>query len=545
MKNILEDTLERTAKIISHRAGVKIVYKGNQTPSTDGTSIQLPAVPTPLTEEVEIAFKAYTDHECAHCLYSSFEIGKKFAERYGVQGFMLLNSLCDLRVEAWMERDYPGCKVNFERAYEVESKQWKEIIPQTHFGYRLMACIIAVGKGWDTDLYGPDVQPYIQPIVHLIPKVLDMPNTFAVARVAVRIIKIWKRINDEHLKQGEYEPKNVNRERLDTEGLNDLPTGNPFGHGKFLQDAIGHAMEQSATMPYRVYDRSEDVVENAPDVGADAYMKILAEARPLVAGLRQRLIMTLKGEQQKRLVSSENGTVLNRKHLHTLCLEVPGNPLASKVKSPSKDVAISCLVDMSGSMRSEGRMDLARGCAVLLSETMQQLGFPLEVIGFTTRYDKSHLCELRKNVNEPIEHIEAQYARFVPTLHWIFKGFGESLQKCRGRFGSMRATHYTPLNESILLAGKRLLSVAASRRLLIVLTDGACYYGSKSTQGIAQRNLQENLELLNKTGIEVIAVGLKAKYVLDVFPKAICVDDIRQLPHEFYRIISKTILERK
>ena len=221
---------------------------------------------------------------------------------------------------------------------------------------------------------------------------------------------------------------------------------------------------------------------------------------------------------------------------------MPSSPFLSKADSVSRDVAVSLLIDLSGSMHGP-RIILAQQCAVLLSETMDQLRFPLEIIGFTTTRDRGYLSELKKNGNESITEIEAQFARYVPLYHLIFKGFDEPLRRCRERFASMRPRHYTPLNESVLLAGKRLLKVKSSRRILLTLTDGSCYLGCKATQHVVQQNLKDNLSLLTKTGIEVIGIGIKAPYVKEVFHQSINVDELEELPVRFYQLISKQLIK--
>ena len=62
----IEDTLDRTARIISHRAGAKVVCKGNQTPHTDGATIFLPELPHPCSEEIERVWHGVIDHEVGH-----------------------------------------------------------------------------------------------------------------------------------------------------------------------------------------------------------------------------------------------------------------------------------------------------------------------------------------------------------------------------------------------------------------------------------------------------------------------------------------------
>jgi cobalamin biosynthesis protein CobT len=251
--------------------------------------------------------------------------------------------------------------------------------------------------------------------------------------------------------------------------------------------------------------------------------------------------MTLRGMSQTRLVPDGNGAVLNRRKLYTLCLESPGTPpFLSRVAAPSGDVAISLLVDQSGSMNG-ARLRLAQKCAVMLAETMDQARIPLEVIGFSTKHDHGFLAELHKSEQLPVAEIEFQFARYVPTLHLIYKSFREPLRQCRGRLSSMRAYYYTPINESILLAGKRLSNVRAGRRLLVILTDGNVMLGSPQTKHIARQNLLDNLALLGKAGVEVLAVGIQTTYVGDVFNNSIVVHELAQLPAEFLGAVGRSL----
>ena len=181
-----------------------------------------------------------------------------------------------------------------------------------------------------------------------------------------------------------------------------------------------------------------------------------------------------------------------------------------------------------------------------VAETLDQLGYHFEVIGTTTTTDRRYLRELSQQQGVTPEELEAQYVRSVPTLTVIFKSFNESLRSCRGRFASIRAHEgYTPLNESVIEAGHRLLKVKASRRLLVVITDGACYLGSTGTQAVAQRNLVDNLQLLGRAGVETVAVGIEASYVLAAFQHAAVVKGLEELPSKFFELVSRRLLPKR
>lgn len=545
MSHLLEDTLERIGRTISRRAGITITCRGNEA-KTNGKEIILPSLPSPCPPDLERFWHGVLDHEVSHVCHSAFNIIERVRKRHGARGTTLLNALEDIRVEFLMEKEFPGSRDNLSFAYQQASKKWVEKIKDIALWDRVLATIIATARGYDNNIFGADVMRFVEPISDLIADVPHAGSTYEVAILASKIIRRWRHmLNIRH----SWKERSVsNKAGDDAEKARQLfesvPTENGYSLGRSLQEAIIEGAKENPVQPYRVYDRSHDVFMTAPNAGPQKYEKILEEVRPLVGGLRQRLITTLRVKSRSRFVPDENGQKLNRKQIHNICLDIPRRPFMSKGYAPSCDVAVSLLIDLSGSMRNE-RISLAKACAVLLSETMEQIHMPLEVIGFSTTHDHSYLAELRKTAKDSTDDIERQFVRFVPLLHLVYKGFGEPLRKCKGRFDSMEARHYTPLNESILLAGKRIMEVKASRRIILALTDGACFLGSKSTQSVVHQNLLDNLELLRRAGFEVIGIGMNAPYVLNVFPRAINVRDITQLPHEFYRVISRAILNEK
>lgn len=306
-----------------------------------------------------------------------------------------------------------------------------------------------------------------------------------------------------------------------------------------LQTQLTEISNDGSNMPYRVYSTADDVIEVAPDFGLTEYDRLMNEVRPHISVLRQKLLLTLRAKAQSRWVSDLNGNRLDRRRLHTLCLDtltVP--PFVKKGESVNQDVAFSLLIDQSGSMDGS-KIRLAQQCAALLAETLDQLHVPLEVIGFTTVDDRIYLRQLPKDERRTIVE---QFARFIPTRHIVYKSFRESFRKCRGRFAAIEALDYTPLNESVLLAGKRLFEHRAAKRILMVLTDGMVYLGAQQTQNTAHANLVSNVDRLKRCGIETIGIGIQTDYVNQVFEKGIVVNQIDELPKQFYELMAGLLL---
>lgn len=536
MSRQLEDTLERTAKIISQRSGAKVICKGSQTPQTNGQTIFLPSLPSPCPQAIERVWHGVVDHELGHVLYSDFDLILTFKARYGELGFKVLNALEDLRVERLMKEAYPGAKDNLDAAYRDAMAAWERSMPSMPLGCRAIGCLIAVGNGLDGSMFGADAMSMGQAVIKYIRRAPVASSPKEIEWLAVRVMARWRKLlkvqGEEFFTQHMKQLKALLEQNV-------VPS-----LGQHLSAQLNAINEAGEDQPYRIYDRSLDVLEKAPDGDPSAYRELLEQIRPHVAGLRQRLLMGFRSRAQKRWVPCENGSLLNRRKLHTLCMDAPAPaPLLSKTDATATDVAVSLLIDQSGSMRGE-RIELAQKCALLLAETMDKLSLPLEVIGCSTVSDRSQWLQLRHSEGISLAEIESHFTRYLPLHHVIYKEFGEPLRKCRGRFSSMKAEYYTPLNESVLLAGKRLLAQKASRRVLVVLTDGKCYVGSKDTVCVAERNLRENVAALERSGVETVGVGIMAPYVSEVFHQSALVNELGQLPETFFKAVSRKLVGR-
>lgn len=417
MSHLLEDTLERIARTISRRAGITIVCRGNEA-KTNGKEIILPSLPTPCSSQLERFWHGCLDHEVGHVLHSDFGVIEQFWKKQGSKGSLLLNALEDIRIETMMEAEYPGSIENLAHANREAFRLWAEKVNDTTLWDRVLAAIIATGRGFDTNIFGKEAMMLVKPVEDLIHRVPRCQSTEEVATIANKIIRRWRKL----MKKLQNKNNRAANDRHNSKETQDLaeklgelfqgsPSDNTYSLGQALQQAIVEQMAGDSNQPYRVYDRSQDVVMTASDADPKIYQGILEEVRPLVSGLRQKLIMTLRGKSQSRYVPDENGSKLNRKRLHTVCLGLSSSPFMTKAESPSTDVAVSLLIDQSGSMRGE-RMKLARQCAVLLAETMNQLPLPLEILGFTTTHDHSYVAELRKREEQSIVDIERQFTRY-------------------------------------------------------------------------------------------------------------------------------------
>lgn len=106
MKSLMK-SLPIIAKILGDRYGVRVEV-GGQRACTDGHTIYIPALPDD-DRKAEILVRGYIDHESAHVRFKSGLLSGSALER------ALQNILEDIRIESRMKERYRGCGGNLNR----------------------------------------------------------------------------------------------------------------------------------------------------------------------------------------------------------------------------------------------------------------------------------------------------------------------------------------------------------------------------------------------------------------------------------------------
>jgi hypothetical protein len=175
-----------------------------------------------------------------------------------------------------------------------------------------------------------------------------------------------------------------------------------------------------------------------------------------------------------------------------------------------KNYAITLLVDLSGSMQEQGRIQETFKAVVLLSEVLSRIGIAFELLGFQ---------------DEVI----------------TFMGFQEELQdvvrqRMSGMIGEVydqnpgghNNANYNDDGPCLLDASKGLEEQQAKHRFLIVLSDGLPA-GRRSNENDLTRAVEH---ILSTTDQMLIGVGLGrgTEHVQDYYPAALPNIDVRELP---------------
>ncbi len=195
----------------------------------------------------------------------------------------------------------------------------------------------------------------------------------------------------------------------------------------------------------------------------------------------------------------------------------------------SKDVAVSLVVDCSGSMTGDNKAPTAATASYALCEVLTRMGIKNEVIGFTTT---SYEPILRSSTEE--------YSREEAIYMPIFKAFNDKFDMtARLRMVKMFENHWMADNvdgESLNYAAQRLMAQNTKRKIMIVLSDG--YPAAYGNNRDLCKHLKATVEDLSKR-ISIVGIGIKSNAVEDYYPKSVVLNKVEELPTTVVRELQK------
>jgi len=566
----LETALEKVSRVITDRYGLRLVCEGNSC-KTDGRIIYLPSLPEDVPEELLGAVRGCADHECAHAIYTQTRLGPGFQKKHGPHAFAILNALEDARVERLMSRKFPGAKLNIEDAFRFLSEM-RHREPTTDTFRSFVSALYTRASG------RPD-QPWISAVGYELaqecrPELSELPSCRNTKQAADLAVRIWGKMRELFEAEGkETESPDASGaagqgthgqagqggsaagqsqepEGPPQEGANDsMPPADadpgesaPMDQLKSLIENQVRALCPPEAGSYRVYTTRYDVVEvPEPDRNFD-YRREMEALRPYVSGLCRRLFQTLAGRHETRWLGDKSKGRLDPRALHRLAAGHSVKVFRQHIKAEGGKTACTLLLDLSSSM-SGAQIELCKQLALVFAETLHVLGFPTEVIGFST-VDRDLRSEVAQETGADIDELAKRFSRFVPLYHAIYKQFNEPWRNAASRFGGIRTQSLTPLGESLLFAGKRLARRPEKRKVLFCLTDGKPVVGAWNEQ-VTMQHACDAVRSLSGAGIEPVGIGILEQCVGEIFPRHTMIHDLKELPRSFLGQLCSVLTDRR
>lgn len=205
-------------------------------------------------------------------------------------------------------------------------------------------------------------------------------------------------------------------------------------------------------------------------------------------------------------------------------------------KKETPELAVSVLIDNSGSMRGTKITHTAAWC-LLISEWMDRLRIPHEVLGYTTRAWKGGQSrELWLSSGKP-----KSPGRLNDLRHLVYKSFSASVGDSAPNFGVMAREGLLKENidgEAILWAMARLGRQPSPNKLLFVISDGAPV--DDSTLSVNPGNfLEKHLRaVIDEAGQQIKLYAIGVEYdVARYYPNAVALNEASELGPRFFELL--------
>ena len=283
-----------------------------------------------------------------------------------------------------------------------------------------------------------------------------------------------------------------------------------------------------------------DVVNDQTGLGdTAAWRELRNAARAETAQLKEKLERALSADERTRWRREQERGEIDRPSLAKLATS-PGYRTPFKVKRATKgrDVAVTLLIDRSGSMAGR-KIELARLCAAALGDALTQMGFACEVLGYSSieSPQMKQLYERQRAAGVDLH----RYNRLVERLDLqIYKRFGSA--ELSGLTG-IDCGHENPDGEALAWAATRLADHAAERRILMVFSDGYPATGDGDPL-VLRSDLRQRVAAIQKTGIELVGVGVLTDAVEAFYPHNVVVSRLAELPSTVFSVLSSMLLKR-
>jgi len=259
--------------------------------------------------------------------------------------------------------------------------------------------------------------------------------------------------------------------------------------------------------------------------------KQLQHLQGVVARLANRLQRRLLAQQSRAWDFDLEEGILDTARLPRVIVD-PVQPLSFKQERDTdfRDTVVTLLLDNSGSMRGRP-ITVAATCADILARTLERCGVKVEILGFTTRAWKGGQSrEAWLAANKP-----ANPGRLNDLRHIIYKAADAPWRRARKNLGLMMREGLLKENidgEALDWAHRRLLARAESRKILMMISDGAPV--DDSTLSVNPGNyLERHLRYIindieTRSPVELIAIGI-GHDVTRYYRRAVTIVDAEEL----------------
>lgn len=218
-----------------------------------------------------------------------------------------------------------------------------------------------------------------------------------------------------------------------------------------------------------------------------------------------------------------------------------------KMERKTKDVAVSLLIDLSGSMMGTP-VKYACMSAYIFAKALSKIGINFEILGFTTDWNepRDSFFQTLKKTEEKAFDGRPSYTRIEPLIMPIFKKFGdkfsiETAQTLCYFSDSECSMNNNVDGECVLIASSRLLAQPQKRKILFVFSDGEPAFQTNYSVW-EKKHLRYAIEQAKKAHIETFGIGICSDSVSKFYPHYSIVNEIEDLGKETLTQLKKFLV---
>ena len=577
----VKKALSETTRAISKKSDLNVNFE-SETYKHDQTNVQLSRISNKKTKNEILNARGESDAQALFIRYHDKKIDQKYAPQ-GDIALNLFNEMEQARCEAIGGIIYPGAAKNIENNVEKKSKKFFENSePNKKFPLQDSLTLLIKKKASDLKLSENSEkglkmwEDFIlneskSNFTKIIESIANQEEFAKLSRNIIKDLGYGDQLGDDPNKEDNAENDNQKDESNSTENSDENDNAE-----QQLPDEVEELVSESTTSDDLSVEEEVNEVESQEESNEDENNRkitntFFSEADPnykvftniydeeilaenladeeeltkLRVYLEQQLdqvkgaVSRLANKLQRRLQAQQNRSwkfdleegFLDASRLARIITN-PTTPLTYKQESEIdfKDTVVTLLIDNSGSMRGRP-ISIAAICAEIIASTLERCQVKCEILGFTTRAwkgGKSREDWLSKDrPNNP--------GRLNDLRHVIYKQADVPLRRAKLNLGLMMKEGLLKENidgEALEWANKRLSKRSESRKILMVISDGAPV--DDSTLSVNSSNYLENhlknvITMIEKRGlIEVIAIGI-GHDVTRYYQNAITITDIEQL----------------
>jgi len=301
-------------------------------------------------------------------------------------------------------------------------------------------------------------------------------------------------------------------------------------------DADNHIPHPKAVM-YDVEERIRDPWETMEEhdiarLESD-FSEISSQVDEETKKLKARILPLLLAEKRTSFLFEQEEGVIDDAELYKL-LKGDGKIYKQRVMGKKVNTAITILNDVSGSMDGS-KIRMLQPTLLVITDTLFSLKIPFEILTFTT-------TSFPPGKGFSVSHEEGKiYNRFEPLYHVIIKDFNQNHLTTRKYIPLIQSQKNNIDSESILWASRRLAERREPRKILFVLSDGQPA-GYVTDYNLLDKDLKENVEKIEKSGIEVVGIGLITSAPKKFYPNFVEVRNINQISIRVYEALAKKLM---